>query len=96
MTQSYATRSGVLSTSTRDQKIKYERLEDRLARDKHAKAPVYLLFLLKKSIKKNYIIPEVLKAPDAPFFTIFRKYNEVEYMMNIQEVEYMMLFNNEI
>jgi len=66
--------------------FKFERLEDRGIKDKYSKASVHLLFLLKKEIRKNYQIPDEFKAPSTPFFTQIRKYNELEYRMNDNEL----------
>ena len=53
---------------------KFERLEDLPATNKSARAPICLLFLIKKSEKAKFNIPSTFQAPDTPVYTKPRKY----------------------
>ena len=53
---------------------KFERLEDLPATSKNARAPVSLLFLVRKSEKVKFNIPAVFQAPNTLVYTKRRKY----------------------
>ena len=69
---------------------KFEWLEDLPATNKSARAPVCLLFLIKKSEKAKFNIPSTFQAPDTPVYTKPRKYQELQY--RIQSTELRMEF----
>ena len=69
---------------------KFERLEDLPATNKSARAPIYLLFLIRKSEKAKFNIPATLQALDTPMYTKPRKYQELQY--RIQSTELRMEF----
>jgi hypothetical protein len=59
-----------------------ERLEDRLANNKLARAEVHLIFLVKKTFKldgKPIKISSSFEAPNTSIYQKPRKYNELEY-----------------
>ena len=57
--------------------VKFERLEDLPATNKSAQAPVFLLFLIRKSEKAKFNIPATFQVPDTPVYTKPRKYQEL-------------------
>jgi hypothetical protein len=66
-----------------------ERLEDRPANNKLARAEVYLIFLVKKSYKLNGKSIEVLVCFEAPNTSIYQKphkYNELEYRITTSQL----------
>ena len=69
---------------------KFERLEDLPATNKSARAPVCLLFLIRKFEKAKFNIPATFQAPDTPMYTKPRKYQELQY--RIQSTELRMKF----
>ena len=69
---------------------KFERLEDLLATNKSARAPVSLLFLIRKLEKAKFNIPATFQAPDTPMYTKPRNYQELQY--RIQSTELRMEF----
>ena len=69
---------------------KFEQLEDLLTTNKSARAPVSLLFLIKKSGKAKFNIPATFEAPDTPMYTKPWKYHESQY--RIQATEFRMEF----
>ena len=69
---------------------KFEWLEDLLTTNKSARAPVSLLFLIRKSEKAKFNIPATFQAPDTPVYTKPRKYQELQY--RIQSTELRMEF----
>ena len=69
---------------------KFEWLEDLPATNKSARAPVSLLFLIRKSEKSKFNIPATFQAPDTPVYTKPRKYQELQY--RIQSTELRMEF----
>ena len=69
---------------------KFEQLEDLPATNKSARAPVCLLFLIRKSEKAKFNIPATFQAPDTPVYTKPRKYQELQY--RIQSTELRMEF----
>ena len=69
---------------------KFERLEDLSATNKNARAPVLLLFLVRKSDKAKFNIPAVFQAPETLVYTKPRKYQELQY--GIQTTELRMEF----
>ena len=66
---------------------KFERLEDLPATNKDARAPVSLLFLVRKSDKAKFNIPTVFQAPDTPMYTKPRKYQELQYRIQTMELQ---------
>ena len=56
---------------------KFEQLEDLSATNKNARAPVCLLFLMRKSDKAKFNILAVFQAPNTPVYTKPRKYQEL-------------------
>ena len=69
---------------------KFERFEDLPATNKSARAPVCLLFLIRKSEKAKFNIPATFQAPDTPMYTKPRKYHKLQY--RIQSTELRMEF----
>ena len=69
---------------------KFERLEDLSATNKSARAPVSLLFLIRKLEKAKFNIPATFQALDTPVYTKPRKYQELQY--RIQSTELRMEF----
>ena len=69
---------------------KFERLEDLPTTNKNARAPVCLLFLIRKSEKAKFNIPSTFQARDTPVYTKPRKYQELQY--RIQSTELRMEF----
>ena len=66
---------------------KFERLEDLPATNKSARAPVCLLFLIRKSEKAKFNIPATFQAPDTPVYTKPRKYQELQYRIQSTELQ---------
>ena len=56
---------------------KFERLEDLPVTNKNARAPMCLLFLVRKSDKAKFNIPAAFQALDTPVYTMPRKYQEL-------------------
>ena len=74
---------------------KFERLEDLPATNKSARAPVSLLFLIRKSEKSKFNIPATFQAPDTLVYTKPRKYQELQYRIQSTELQmefYLYLF----
>ena len=69
---------------------KFERLEDLPATNKSARAPVFLLFLIRKSEKSKFNIPATFQVLDTPVYMKPRKYQELQY--RIQSTELRMEF----
>ena len=65
---------------------KFEWLEDLPATNKNARAPVSLLFLVRKSDKAKFNIPAVFQALDIPVYTKPRKYQELQYRFQTTEL----------
>jgi hypothetical protein len=66
-----------------------ERLEDRLANNKLARAEVHLIFLVKKTFKldgKPIKIPSAFEAPNTSVYQKPCKYNELEYRITTTEL----------
>jgi hypothetical protein len=66
-----------------------ERLEDRPANNKLAKAKVYLIFIVKKSDKlngKSIKVPVFFEAPNTSVYQKPCKYNELEYKIMTSEL----------
>ena len=61
---------------------KFERLEDLPATNKNARAPVSLLFLVRKSDKAKFNILAIFQAPETSVYTKPRKYQELQYRIN--------------
>ena len=69
---------------------KFEQLEDLPTTNKSARAPVSLLFLIRKSEKSKFNTPATFQALDTPVYTKPRKYQELQY--RIQSTELRMEF----
>ena len=72
------------------ERAKFEQLEDLPATNKSARAPVSLLFLIRKLEKAKFNILATFQAPDTPMYTKPRKYQELQY--RIQSTELRMEF----
>ena len=66
---------------------KFERLEYLPATNKSARAPVSLLFLIRKSEKAKFNIPATFQAPDTPVYTKPRKYQELQYRIQSTKLQ---------
>lgn len=66
-----------------------ERLEDRLANNKLARAKVHLIFLVKKTFRRDIKQIKVSSAFEAPNTSVYQKpckYNELEYKITTSEL----------
>ena len=66
--------------------VKLEQLEDLPATNKNIRAPVSLLFLVRKSDKAKFNIPAVFQALEIPVYTKPRKYQELQYRIQTTEL----------
>ena len=73
---------------------KFEWLEDLLATNKSAQAPVSLIFLVRKS-KAKFNIPTIFQAPNTLVYNKPRKYWELEYRIQTTKLQmefYLLIF----
>ena len=74
---------------------KFKWLEVLPATNKSARAPVSLLFLIRKSEKSKFNIPATFQAPNTPVYTKPRKYQELQYRIQSTKLQmefYLYLF----